>query len=55
MGSQGDFQTGADEDYDVLIIGGGISGIYSLYKMRQLGVKVKVLEAASGEGGTWFW
>ena len=44
-----------DFDYDVLIIGAGLSGIYSLYRIRQLGFRVKVIEAGSGEGGTWFW
>lgn len=29
--------------------------MYSLLRMRQLGLKTKVLEAGSGEGGTWFW
>lgn len=42
-------------DYDVLIIGAGQSGMYSLHRMRQLGLKTLVLEAGSGEGGTWFW
>lgn len=42
-------------DYDVLVIGGGLSGIYSLHRMRELGVRVKLLEAGSAEGGTWFW
>jgi cation diffusion facilitator CzcD-associated flavoprotein CzcO len=42
-------------DYDVLIVGAGLSGIYTLHRMRQLGLRVKVLEAGSGEGGTWFW
>lgn len=42
-------------DYDVLIIGAGQSGMYSLHRMRQLGLKARVLEAGSGEGGTWFW
>ncbi|USW56078.1 Putative FAD/NAD(P)-binding domain superfamily [Septoria linicola] len=42
-------------DYDVLIIGCGLSGIYTLYRMQQLGLKVKALEAGAGEGGTWFW
>lgn len=42
-------------DYDVLIIGAGLSGIYSLYRMRQLGLRVKVLEAGGGVGGTWYW
>ena len=42
-------------DYDVLIVGAGLSGIYSLHRMRQLGLRVRVLEAGSGEGGTWYW
>ncbi|KAJ1328265.1 (2,2,3-trimethyl-5-oxocyclopent-3-enyl)acetyl-CoA 1,5-monooxygenase [Microdochium nivale] len=42
-------------DYDVLVVGAGLSGIYTLYRLRQLGFRVKVLEAGSGEGGTWFW
>jgi cation diffusion facilitator CzcD-associated flavoprotein CzcO len=40
-------------DYDVLIIGAGQSGMYSLYRMHELGLKTRVFEA--GEGGTWFW
>lgn len=45
----------ASLDYDVLIIGAGQSGMYSLHRMRQIGLKVRLLEAGSGEGGTWFW
>lgn len=41
--------------YDVLIIGAGLSGLYSLHKIRQLGLRARVLEAASDVGGTWFW
>ncbi|PGH10923.1 hypothetical protein AJ79_05168 [Helicocarpus griseus UAMH5409] len=42
-------------DYDVLIIGAGLSGMYSLYQMRKLGMRVKVLEAGGDIGGTWYW
>lgn len=42
-------------DYDVLIVGAGLSGLYSLIRMRELGVRVRVLEAGSAEGGTWYW
>lgn len=42
-------------EHDVLIIGAGLSGIYSLYRMKKLGLRVRVLEAGTGEGGTWFW
>ncbi|KAK4863854.1 hypothetical protein LT330_010460 [Penicillium expansum] len=48
-------QKNKDLDYDVLIIGAGLSGIYSLYRMRQLGLRTKVLEAGGGVGGTWYW
>lgn len=44
-----------DLDYDVLVVGAGLSGIYSLYKMRNLGLRVKAFETGSGEGGTWYW
>lgn len=42
-------------DHDVLIIGAGLSGIYATYRMRQLGLRSLVLEAAPSVGGTWFW
>ena len=44
------------EKLDAIIIGSGFSGIYQLYSLRdKLGLKAKVLDAASGVGGTWFW
>jgi cation diffusion facilitator CzcD-associated flavoprotein CzcO len=45
----------ASLDYDVIIVGGGQSGLYSLHRMRELGLKTRLFEAGSGEGGTWFW
>lgn len=42
-------------DYDVLIIGSGLSGCYALYRAREFGVKVKAFEAGSAVGGTWYW
>ncbi len=42
-------------DYDAIIIGAGISGLYQLYRLRGLGMRVRVLEAGSGVGGTWYW
>ncbi|KAL4751955.1 hypothetical protein BDW72DRAFT_192465 [Aspergillus terricola var. indicus] len=42
-------------DYDALVIGAGLSGIYSLHQMRAQGLRVKVLEAGGGPGGTWYW
>ena len=46
---------GSKPDYDVLIIGAGLSGIYSLHRMQELGLKARVIEAGGGEGGTWYW
>jgi cation diffusion facilitator CzcD-associated flavoprotein CzcO len=43
------------QDYDALVIGAGISGLYQLYRLRELGMRVLVLEAGSGVGGTWYW
>lgn len=51
MGSIGE----PDLDYDVLIIGAGLSGIFSLHRMKQLGLRTCALEAGSSEGGTWYW
>ncbi len=45
----------AAQDYDVVIIGAGMSGLYQLYRLRQLGARVRVLEAGTGVGGTWYW
>jgi cation diffusion facilitator CzcD-associated flavoprotein CzcO len=43
------------KELDVLIIGAGFGGCYSLYKLRQLGLKVHVFEAGSTLGGVWHW
>jgi len=43
------------QDFDVIVIGAGISGLYQLYRLRELGLKVRVLEAGTGVGGTWYW
>jgi cation diffusion facilitator CzcD-associated flavoprotein CzcO len=42
-------------DYDAIIIGTGMSGIYQLYRLRELGLRVRVFETGTGVGGTWYW
>src|SRR5471032_222961 len=42
-------------DYDAIIVGAGISGLYQLLKLRELGLKVRVFETGTGVGGTWYW
>jgi len=41
--------------WDAVIIGAGISGMYQLYRLRELGMTVRVIEAGSDIGGTWYW
>ena len=40
---------------DVLVVGAGITGIYQLYRARETGFSVQLIEAGDGPGGTWFW
>lgn len=42
-------------DLDVAIVGAGLGGIYALHRLRSDGWNVRVFEAGSGVGGTWFW
>jgi cation diffusion facilitator CzcD-associated flavoprotein CzcO len=42
-------------DVDVLVVGAGITGLYQLYRAREAGYSVRLLEAGSGVGGTWYW
>ena len=44
-----------DLDFDAIVIGAGISGMYQLYRLRELGLRVRVLEAGTEVGGTWYW
>ncbi|EIW77609.1 cyclohexanone monooxygenase [Coniophora puteana RWD-64-598 SS2] len=44
-----------EETYDVIIVGGGFSGTYSLYKLTKCGFRCKLIEKGSGFGGTWYW
>ena len=41
--------------YDVIIIGAGVTGLYQLHKIRELGLSVRLYEDGSGVGGTWYW
>jgi cation diffusion facilitator CzcD-associated flavoprotein CzcO len=40
---------------DVVVVGAGFGGLYALHRLRGLGLSVRVFEAGSGVGGTWFW
>ena len=42
-------------DFDAIIIGAGMSGMYQLHRLREQGMRVRVFEAGTGVGGTWYW
>jgi cation diffusion facilitator CzcD-associated flavoprotein CzcO len=45
----------AQLDFDAVVIGAGVAGLYQLYRLREIGLRVRTFEAASGVGGTWYW
>jgi cation diffusion facilitator CzcD-associated flavoprotein CzcO len=46
---------GPVEQFDAIVIGAGVSGLYQLHRLRQLGLSVRCYEDGSGVGGTWYW
>jgi cation diffusion facilitator CzcD-associated flavoprotein CzcO len=50
-----DLGTMRDKTYDAIVIGAGIAGLHQLYRLRELGLSVRVFETGSGVGGTWYW
>ena len=40
---------------DVVIVGAGFAGLYTLHRLRGLGFSARVFEAGKGVGGTWYW
>lgn len=42
-------------DFDAVIVGAGFAGMYMLYRLREAGLKARVIEAGDGVGGTWYW
>ena len=45
----------APSRFDAVIIGAGVAGLYQLYRLREQGLDVKLLEAGDNVGGTWYW
>ncbi len=42
-------------DVDVVVVGAGFAGMYMLHKLRMCGYSVRVFEAGTDVGGTWYW
>ena len=43
-----------NKHFDVVVVGAGFAGLYTLYRMRQLGLTTRVFEAGDNVGGTWY-
>ena len=41
--------------FDAVVVGAGISGLYALHRLRELGLSVRAIEAGDDVGGTWYW
>ena len=48
-------RSGAPRRADAVIVGAGFAGLYMLYRLRELGLKAEVFEAADDVGGVWHW
>ena len=42
------------KDYDAVVVGAGISGLYAVYTLRRRGMSVIGFDSAAGVGGTWY-
>ena len=42
-------------EIDAVVVGAGFSGLYMLHRLRTLGFNARIIEAAEGVGGTWYW
>ena len=47
-------ETAAQPIYDVIVLGAGVSGIYQIKRLTDLGLNAVVLEADDDLGGTWY-
>jgi cation diffusion facilitator CzcD-associated flavoprotein CzcO len=48
-------QAANSTEFDAIIIGAGISGMFMLYRLRELGMTARVFETGTNLGGTWYW
>src|SRR5688572_11930619 len=43
------------QQVDVVVVGAGFGGLYTIHKLRGLGLSVRAFEAGDDVGGTWYW
>jgi len=44
-----------NRQFDAIVVGAGVAGLYMLHRLRGLGLSVRVYEAGDNVGGTWYW
>ena len=44
-----------EQAFDVVVIGAGFAGLYTLHKLRAMGLSAVAIEAATDVGGVWWW
>ena len=42
------------ENFDAVVVGAGFAGLRALYTLREMGMKVLVIDAADDIGGVWY-
>lgn len=52
--STGTHPQGALYDYEVIVVGAGVSGIYQIKRLLECGINATVLDGNSDVGGTWY-
>src|SRR5258708_13850800 len=53
--SNGSNGANATARLDAVVVGAGVAGVYQLYRLREQGLNVMAIDAASAVGGTWYW
>jgi len=48
-------RTAEPANFDAIVVGAGVGGLYAIYRLRKLGLSVRAFEAGGGVGGTWYW
>lgn len=51
----GDLGNRLQQEFDVVVVGAGFAGMYMQHRIQQRGLSVRLYEAGSGVGGTWYW